>query len=125
MATRTLRVTWHPNAVRRAIDNASSITKAARDADEVYDLRGGHLSFMDLACLIDAARAALGDDEAVDWERVAVKLALADGADFGIDGLQVATAVIADSLANQLDEDQLASVAAIALVRLAQQKAGA
>lgn len=36
----------------------------------------------------------------------------------GIDGRQVATAAIADSLANELDEDQLASVAAIALVRL-------
>lgn len=82
VATRTLRVTWHPNAVRRAIDNASAITKATRDADEVYDLRGGHLSFMDLACLVDAARAALGDGEPVDWEQVALKLALTDGADF-------------------------------------------
>lgn len=82
MATRTLRVTWHPNAVRRAIDNASAITKATRDADEVYDLRGGHLSFMDLACLVDAARAALGDGEPVDWQQVALKLALTDGADY-------------------------------------------
>lgn len=43
----------------------------------------------------------------------------------GLDGQAIATAAIADSLARQLDEDQLASIAAIALVRLAQQKAGA
>jgi hypothetical protein len=36
-----------------------------------------------------------------------------------LDGQVVATAVLADHLAVQLDEDQLASVAAIALVRLA------
>lgn len=37
----------------------------------------------------------------------------------GIDGREVATAAIANSMANQLTVDQLASVAAIALVRLA------
>lgn len=36
-----------------------------------------------------------------------------------LDGPVVGTAVLADHLASQLDEDQLASVAAIALVRLA------
>jgi hypothetical protein len=39
----------------------------------------------------------------------------------GIDGRQVATAAIADSMGRQLNQDQLASVAAIALVRLAVQ----
>jgi hypothetical protein len=39
-----------------------------------------------------------------------------------LDGPVVATAVLADHVAVQLDEDQLASVAAIALVRLAQQQ---
>lgn len=38
----------------------------------------------------------------------------------GLDGRAIATAAIADSLARQLDEDQLASIAAIALVRLAE-----
>lgn len=38
------------------------------------------------------------------------------------DGPEVATAVLADHLAVQLDEDQLATVGAIMLVRLAQQK---
>jgi HD superfamily phosphohydrolase YqeK len=40
----------------------------------------------------------------------------------GIDGRQVATAAIADDMARKLNVDQLASVAAIALVRLAQQQ---
>jgi hypothetical protein len=75
-------VTWHPDAVRRAINHAKAITSAAQDPDAVYQLPGGRLSWMDLSALADASRAALGDDEAVDWERVAVKLALADGADF-------------------------------------------
>lgn len=82
MASRTLKVTWHPDAVRRAISHAKAITNADPNPDAIYHLPGGPLSWMDLAALLDASRAALGDDEAVDWERVAVKLALADGADF-------------------------------------------
>lgn len=39
-----------------------------------------------------------------------------------VDGPVVATAVLADHVAIQLDEDQLATVAAIMLVRLAQQR---
>lgn len=82
MASRTLTVEWHPDAVRRAIDRALSITRAARDADAVWEFPGGQLSYMDLACLIDAARAALGDNDPVDWQQVALKLALTDGADY-------------------------------------------
>lgn len=47
------------------------------------------------------------------------------GAQLRLDGRAVATAAITDHLATNLTTDQLASVAAIALVRLAQQKAGA
>jgi len=78
---RRLTVTWHPDAVRRAIDHAAAITSAA-GVDDVYRFPGGCLSFMDLAALVDASRAALGDNEAVDWEQVALKLALTEGADY-------------------------------------------
>jgi hypothetical protein len=60
---RTLKVTWHPNAVRGAIERAAAVTTAAGvDTEDVYEFRGGRLSWMDLACLLDAARAlsALG-----------------------------------------------------------------
>lgn len=54
-----LKVTWHPNAVRQAVDHAVDITQAAESPDAVYRLPGGHLTWMDLACLVDAGRAAL------------------------------------------------------------------
>lgn len=75
---RRLTVTWHPDAVREAINHAVAITKAA-GPDDMYRFPGGHLSYMDLAALVDASRAALGDGEAVDWEQVALKLALTEG----------------------------------------------
>lgn len=76
---RRLTVTWHPDAVRRAIDHATAVTSTGRP-DDVYELLpGGWLSWMDLGALVDASRAALGDGEAVDWEQVALKLALTEG----------------------------------------------
>lgn len=78
---RRLTVTWHPDAVRRAIDHATTITSAGKP-DDVYEFPGGRLSWMDIGALVDASRAALGDGEAVDWEQVALKLALTEGADY-------------------------------------------
>lgn len=82
--SRRLTVTWHPDAVRRAISHAQAITSAggADDDISIYEYPGGRLSFMDLAALVDASRAALVDNEAVDWQQVALKLALAEDADY-------------------------------------------
>lgn len=78
---RRVTVTWHPDAVRQAVDHATAITRAG-SPDDIYRFPGGHLSWMDVAALVDASRAALGDGEAVDWEQVALKLALTEGADY-------------------------------------------
>lgn len=78
---RRVTVTWHPDAVRQAVDNAAVVISAG-DPDDVYEFFGGRLSWMDLSALVDASRAALGDGQAVDWEQVALKLALTDGVAF-------------------------------------------
>lgn len=79
MAAQKLAVTWAPERVRGAVERAAAIV-AKSNPDQGYDLRGvrlpvpdidgplevvsfGQLSWMDLACLVDAARAALADSE--------------------------------------------------------------
>jgi hypothetical protein len=60
---RTLTVTWHPDAIRRAVDHALAVLKGDPDA-EAFRIGSGHLTAMDLACLIDAGRAFLDDERA-------------------------------------------------------------
>lgn len=76
---------------------------------------------------LTAAELAALDRRLAEYD-VAVDQLVAQAAEqVALDGPEVATAVLADHVAVQLDEDQLASVTAIALVRLAQRagRAGA
>lgn len=59
---RTLPVTWHPNAIRRAREHLAAITAASTDPDQVYRLPGGAITWQDLACLVDVATAVLDDE---------------------------------------------------------------
>lgn len=62
---RTLRVTWHPDAVRAAVDRAAAVV-AKGDAGPYDPVPGGVLALTDLACLVDAGRAALGTEDGDD-----------------------------------------------------------
>jgi hypothetical protein len=62
---RTLTVTWHPNAIRTAVDHAMTILHDDTEA-EVFHVAGGFLTTMDLMCLIDAGRAFLGQEGGTD-----------------------------------------------------------
>jgi hypothetical protein len=54
----THKVTWHPKAIRRAVERVSA---AVMSKDTDLDV-----SWMDLACLVDAGRAVLDDTEATE-----------------------------------------------------------
>lgn len=58
--SRTLKVTWHPNAVSGAVERAAELTSTS-DPDGVCQVH-----WMDLACLLDLARAALAEPGAVE-----------------------------------------------------------
>jgi hypothetical protein len=59
------------------------------------------------------------DQYLADYDVVVDQFVQQAGSQIYVDGRAVGTAALADHLANELDDDQLASVAAIALVRLA------
>jgi hypothetical protein len=54
----THKVTWHPKAIRRAVERVSA---AVMSKDTDLDV-----SWMDLACLVDAGRAVLDDADQAD-----------------------------------------------------------
>jgi hypothetical protein len=56
----TVKVTWHPDAVREAVQRVSAIT-TAQHSPEAYRTPTGALLWIDLACLVDVARAVLAD----------------------------------------------------------------
>lgn len=71
--SRTLKVTWHPNAVSGAVERAAELTSTS-DPDGVCQV-----PWMDLACLLDLARAALAEpgeveqavmEEALRWRKI-------------------------------------------------------
>ncbi len=68
------------------------------------------------------AQLATLDQHLVDYERAVDQFVEQAGHQVDLDGRSVGIAVIADHVANELDEDQLATVAAIAPVRLAEQR---
>lgn len=53
--SRTLKVTWHPNAISGAVERATAITRSV-DPDGACQV-----SWMDLACLVDMGRAFVAD----------------------------------------------------------------
>lgn len=58
--TKTLTVTWHENAIKRALESVSAIVRGEKvDADSVWRVGDGVLSWMDLACLVDLGRHAV------------------------------------------------------------------
>jgi hypothetical protein len=77
MPGQTLHVTWHPDAVDRAIERCTAVTRTI-SPDTSIDVAGASLTWTDLACLLDLARTALAEiaSEGVDWQAVAMKLAL-------------------------------------------------
>lgn len=70
------------------------------------------------------AQLAALDQQLADYDRVVDQLIEQAAEQVAIDGRPAGTTVLADHLAKTLDEDQLSSVAAIALVRLAHGTAG-
>lgn len=61
--SRTLTVTWRPDAVEQAIANARAITRHPNHCStDVYRVGHGQLSWMDLACLVDAATVLLDEE---------------------------------------------------------------
>lgn len=69
-----------------------------------------------------AAQLAVLDQRLAEYDPVVSEFVQQAADQVEIDGRVVGIAAIADHLANTLDEDQLASVAAIALVRLSDQR---
>jgi hypothetical protein len=60
---RTLTVSWHPDAVQRAVERALAIVQEGDPDNGALLSNGtGRLSWMDLACLVDAGRAFLAED---------------------------------------------------------------
>jgi hypothetical protein len=57
-----LKVTWHPDAPRRAVENAAAVVTHG-SPDDVYELAGGRLTWTDLACLVDMGRALLAEHD--------------------------------------------------------------
>lgn len=51
---RTLHVSWHPDAIQRAVQHAKQVLDSTADPDASVV---GPLTWMDLACLVDAGRA--------------------------------------------------------------------
>lgn len=62
------------------------------------------------------------DQQLADYDRAVDQFVQQAGTQVYLEGRPVGIAVLAEHLATQLDEDQLATVAAIALVRLAEQR---
>jgi hypothetical protein len=63
----THKVMWHPNAIRRAVERVSAaVMSKDADPDAWYQVGGKRVSWMDLACLVDAGRAVLDDTDQAD-----------------------------------------------------------
>lgn len=57
--SRTLTVTWAPAAVERAVERVAAVTAECANGP---DGPAGPVAWMDLACLVDVARAVLNED---------------------------------------------------------------
>jgi hypothetical protein len=62
--SKTLTVTWHPDAVAGAVERVGETVRTAADPEATYaDGRGGQVAWNDLACLIDLARTFLAMED--------------------------------------------------------------
>jgi hypothetical protein len=71
-------VQWHPNAIQRAVDHATTVVNDIGIPADDLPIHGTALTWMDIACLLDVARQAERDQAELDKLRAQLT-ALDDG----------------------------------------------